>query len=154
MIYRIVALLLLCTPAAAENLYSFSAMLPPPPLKCDGTDQWFNLKTDISGAGIFPKSPVVIVGTQVWSFFAWPREYFMIGATQPNGDAISPYIFGTANPPPTFFPAGLGFAFDPDRDELHAHYSCLPADTQAAFGFTLFYKKREISSDALVEEPR
>jgi hypothetical protein len=139
---RAVALLaaLFCTPVAAENLYSFSAALSYPLLRCDGADQWLNAKTEISGAGIFPKSPVVIVGTQVWSFFAYPREYFMIGATQPNGDAVSPYVFGTSNFPPTFFPAGLGFAFDPDRDELHIHYSCIPADKDAAFGFTLFYK--------------
>ena len=72
---------LFCTPVAAENLYSFSAALSYPLLRCDGSDQWLNIKTEISG-GIFPKSPVVIVGTQVWSFFAYPREYFMIGATQ------------------------------------------------------------------------
>jgi hypothetical protein len=112
---RAVALLaaLFCTPVAAENLYSFSAALSYPSLRCDGSDQWLNIKTEISGAGIFPKSPVVIVGTQLWSFFAYPHEYLMIGATQPNGDAVSPYVFGTSNFPPTFFPAGLGFAFDP-----------------------------------------
>jgi hypothetical protein len=64
---------LFCTPVAAENLYSFSAALSYPLLRCDGSDQWLNIKTEISG-GIFPKSPVVIVGTQVWSFFAYPRE--------------------------------------------------------------------------------
>jgi hypothetical protein len=65
----------------------------------------------------------------------------MIGETPPNGDAITPYVFGTSALPPVFFPAGHGFAFDPGRDELHLHYACVPGDKAPQFGFTVFYVK-------------
>jgi hypothetical protein len=137
--------------ADLDELYSYSVMIMPPPViadtipiphpKCTGREEWLNVKTDTTGAGVFPTAPVIIVGTQLWTFFAHPRAYLMIGQTQPNGDAITPYVFGMANPPPVFFPAGHGFAFDPEHDELHLHYLCYPNDHAPQFGFTLFYKK-------------
>ena len=157
MIHRIVVLLaalLLPTLARAAELYSYSVMVMPPPVvpdtalvprpKCNGQDQWLNIKTDTSGAGVFPKTPVIIVGTQLWTFFANPRAYLMIGQSPPNGDAITAYVFGTANPPPVFFPPGDGFAFDPERDHLHLHYMCFPDDRAPQFGFTIFYKEATV----------
>ena len=109
--------------ALADELYSFSVMVMPPPVVvteanahvpypiCDGMDHWIDIQTGLTGAGVFPQQPAIIVGTQLWSFFAYPTSYLMIGATQPNGDAITPYVFGTSNMPPVFFPAGHGFRF-------------------------------------------
>jgi len=147
----LIALLLPTLVRAAEfaELYSFSAMViglsPPPALspQCDGGDKWIDIKTELTGNGVFPKTPSIIVGTQLWAFFSNPRAYLMIGQTQPNGDAITPFVFGTSTPPPVFFPAGHGFAFDPDRDHLRLHYRCFPDDPLPQFGFTIFYKKAE-----------
>jgi hypothetical protein len=135
----------------ADELYSFSVMVMPPPVVvteanahapypiCDGVDRWIDVQTGLTGAGVFPREPVIIVGTQLWSFFAHPRSYLMIGATPPNEDAITPYVFGTSTMPPVFFPAGHGFGFDPAKDHLHVHYYCPPGDRSPQFGFTLFY---------------
>jgi len=94
----LIALLLPTLVRAAEfaELYSFSAMViglsPPPALspQCDGGDKWIDIKTELTGNGVFPKTPSIIVGTQLWAFFSNPRAYLMIGQTQPNGDAITP----------------------------------------------------------------
>jgi hypothetical protein len=146
-------------PARTEELYSFSVMVMPrvvvtpenanvPSPVCDGQDHWIDIKTGLTGAGVFPEEPVVIVGTQLWSFFSNPRSYVMIGQTPPNGDAITPYVFGTSTMPPVFFPSGHGFAFDPTRDELHLHYLCYsyPEDKLPQFGFTLFYVKSSVAT--------
>jgi len=139
-------------PVQGDELYSFSAMVMPrvvvtpenahvPSPVCDGQDHWIDIKTGLTGAGFFPERPVTIVGTQLWTFFMNPRSYMMIGKIGRSGDAISPYVFGTSAMPPVFFPAGHGFEFDPDREELHLHYLCYsyPADPLPQFGFTLFY---------------
>jgi hypothetical protein len=113
---------------------------------CDGQDHWIDIKTGLTGAGFFPERPVTIVGTQLWTFFVNPRSYLMIGKTGRTGDAITPYVFGTSAMPPVFFPAGHGFEFDPDREELHLHYLCYPGDPVPQFGFSLFYVKTAVAT--------
>ena len=135
------ALLVFSTPAkAARPLRSFTILTGV--VGCTGDDFYINPAHYPLGAGIFPTGPSVLVGYQIWSHFRDPTSYLMIGKTQPYGDAISPYIYGTSSSPMSFYQGETGFPFDPTQpatEQIHIHYLCSTTDTTAWFGVTIVY---------------
>ena len=110
---------------AGKPLRSFTIIVTDP--KCGTGDEWFDMAKYRIGAGIFPPGPAVIVGYQLWSKFMDADFYVMVGKTQPYGDAITEYLYGTGQTSMVFYPAGTGFGspFDPAQapptGQLHLH---------------------------------
>jgi hypothetical protein len=137
-----VALAFFAEPAlAGKPLRSFTIIVTNP--KCGSGDEWFDMAKHQIGAGIFSPGPAVIVGYQLWSKFIDADSYVLVGKTQPYGDAITEYLYGTGQTSMVFYPAGTGFPFDPAQapptGQLHLHYSCSLNDKAAWFGVTLIY---------------
>jgi hypothetical protein len=137
-----VVLVFFAEPAlAGKPLRSFTIIVTNP--KCGSGDEWFDIAKLKIGAGIFPPGRAVIVGYQLWSKFMSAASYVMVGKTQPYGDAITEYLYGTAYTSMIFYPAGTGFPFDPAEapptGQLHIHYTCSVDDKAASFGVTLVY---------------
>lgn len=118
-------------------------------LGCTNSDYYINLANYPIGAGKYPYANIIsplngsgtvnIVGVdlQMWGFKRY--DYVMLGKTQPWGDAISPYLYGSDqvmtgdlsdpwNIPhshfPSIIPAGIMFPYNSAYGELHLHYKC------------------------------
>lgn len=128
------------SPASAwSELHSFSQKQYD--YGCTGGDVWFSLQSEGAGAGQFPSGPVMIVGYDIAYFGKQPADYLMFGKTPANeGDAFTPYLFGTEHTHSDPYTAVNGFAFNPTAgDQLHAHYACAVAEGTVGFQYTIYY---------------
>jgi hypothetical protein len=150
----VAAMVIACRAFAAQELYSFTWGAWGMPASGPQGDQIVTVpvpRIPFPGyypacciGGVMPATPFTIVGVEIchldrdgWLQPIDPSAFVMIGETQPNGDAITPYKMGEGCII-TWYPAGTGFQFMPGRDELHMHtQSGTPHSVRATIYYTV-----------------
>jgi hypothetical protein len=107
----LVFLVIASLPSRSAEIYSFTEISAG--VSCTGGDYSLNMAQRNVGAGIFPTEPSTIVGWDIFSFLPDVNDYVMVGHTQPNGDAITRYIYGPHSDGDSPYAAVNGFGFNP-----------------------------------------
>ena len=117
-------------------------------ISCTGQDEFALVNNRTPGAGVYPTGPCTIRGYQLKSWLG-ANTYAVLGKTQPWGDLITQKLYGPGDTGAVFYPAGLGFHWNPPQnipvqagdgtDQLHLHYMAPSSEPNPNLELTIYY---------------